>query len=352
MGLIKLPKESINFFNENLSAIFDSGQLAEGPWIDLLANWAKDFTNCKYSVIFNSNGSGIFSILSILKKFRHKKTYFIQRNTMYGVKALCEASGLNFSGMVECSLHSLMPTLKQVNEFLDTLDDPTTSVFVITHIGGIINPEIKEIASLCKSKGVVLVEDCAHSLGSTLNQEHSGTFGLAGVYSLYSTKSIPAGEGGIAITNDAEIADYLKRYIEYDRFKQEMNIGVNFRMSEINALLAFSVIKETQNIIKQKETIAKRYIEVCDKQGITFISQSQNSNLGNYYKFTLIDTDLNNCERYKKIKSRTSPVYDYDLKHQQPCKKEDISSNHICLPIWYQLDEEIIEKTLAELEKC
>ena len=45
-------------------------------------------------------------------------------------------------------------------------------------------------------------------------------------------------------------------------------------------------------------------------------------------------------------------VYDYDLKHQQTYKKEEISSNHICLPIWYQLDEEIIEKTLTELEHC
>ena len=131
-----------------------------------------------------------------------------------------------------------------------------------------------------------------------------------------------------------------------------MDIGVNFRMSEINALLAYSVIRETNNIIKQKESIAKKYIEVCDKKDIPFISQSQNYNLGNYYKFIIIDTELNNCARYKKIKSRTSPVYDYDLKDKKHYKKEDISSNHICLPIWYLLDEEIIEKTLTELELC
>ena len=65
---------------------------------------------------------------------------------------------------------------------------------------------------------------------------------MAGVYSLYSTKAIPAGEGGIIVTNNSELAHKIDKFIIYDRFEKELDIGINIRMSEINALLAFSVL--------------------------------------------------------------------------------------------------------------
>ena len=60
--------------------------------------------------------------------------------------------------------------------------------------------------------------------------------GIAGVYSLYATKAISAGEGGIAITNDSDLAKMLSRFNIYDRFDQKQEIGINFRISEVQAL--------------------------------------------------------------------------------------------------------------------
>jgi dTDP-4-amino-4,6-dideoxygalactose transaminase len=51
-----------------------------------------------------------------------------------------------------------------------------------------------------------------------LYSKHSGLFGDAGVYSFYATKAIPAGEGGIVVTNDNEIGDMVASYSIYDRF--------------------------------------------------------------------------------------------------------------------------------------
>ena len=46
---------------------------------------------------------------------------------------------------------------------------------MLSHMGGIINPDIVKISSYCKNK-ITLIEDCAHSFGSTLNNKHSGTW--------------------------------------------------------------------------------------------------------------------------------------------------------------------------------
>lgn len=346
MGMIKIPYKSEKFFEDNYKEILKNGALAEGKWNSEIGIWATEYTKSTYAEVFNSNGSGVFSILSVLKRFRNKTDFFIQSNTMYGVKVMGKASGLKFVGSVPCSLESLMPNIKSVEKFLEKLEKPESSVFLLTHIGGWINPDIEKIVESCKKFGVEVVEDCAHSLGATLNGKHSGLYGVAGVYSLYATKAIPAGEGGIMVTNDSELAEMISRFIIYDRFKQKIDVGVNLRMSELNALLSYAVLLETDNIIKNKQNIAKRYMEICDKKNIDYINPFSNGQKSNLYKFILINKSNNLNDFFTRISTRTSSVYDYSL-GEDP---EFISKRHICVPIWYNLEEDKILKTLGELE--
>ena len=132
---------------------------------------------------------------------------------MYGVKTIALSSGLELCGYVDCSLDYIMPTYNQVADFIKKLENPSECVFMITHIGGWINPDIKEIAKLCKDKDISLVEDCAHSLGSLYEGEHSGLYGDAGVYSLYATKAVPVGEGGIIVSNDSDLSEKVQSFL-------------------------------------------------------------------------------------------------------------------------------------------
>jgi perosamine synthetase len=346
MGMIKLPKNARQYFDDNYKEVFSTGNLAEGAWNEKIADWACKYTEAPYATAVNSNGAGILSILSVLKSFRNKKKIFIQSNTMYGVKTMAITSGLELIGYVDCSLDYLMPTFEQVEDFIDTLDDPKECVFLITHIGGWVNPDIERIANLCNQSEVTLIEDCAHSLGSTLNEKHTGLFGDAGVYSLYATKAVPAGEGGIIVTNDEDLYDKAQRYSIYDRFDQQLDLGVNNRMSEINALICYSVIKETEAIIENKLSIAKRYINACDQNGWEYIDPFANEQRANLYKFILISRSLDPVEDFKAITLRTSPVYDYYLGNDS----SDIKDRHICLPVWYELEEEKILDVISELK--
>ncbi|MBL51620.1 MAG: hypothetical protein CMG57_06645 [Candidatus Marinimicrobia bacterium] len=347
MGMIKLPENSIKFFEDHCNEIFESGNLAEGKWNEEVAKWCSHYTGSEDSLAFNSNGAGLFTILRLLKRYRSKKTIFLQSNTMYGVKTIALSSGLELKGFVNCSLDFLMPTLIQVRDFIETLEEPKSSVFLLTHIGGWINPEIKEISELCDKKGVTLVEDCAHSLGSVLNNSHSGLYGIAGVYSLYSTKAIPVGEGGLMVTNDKELYEMSKKFIMYDRFDQEIDVGINLRMSEINALLSYSVLKETDSIIKNKYEIAKQYIDICKEKGINFINPRIGQQVSNLYKFILLAKSDEELVKLQSLETKTSPVYDYSLGQDI----QEIALRHFCLPIWYMQDNNITLQVIDELKQ-
>ncbi len=344
MGMIKLPREAIYKFEKNYSEIFSSGTLAEGPWNKALSQFFREYSNANFALPFSSNGSGLLATLMLLKKHRRFKKIFIQTNTMYGVKTIAVSSGLDLIGYVPCSLPQLMPTARQLSSFLESVENPQECVFLMSHIGGIVNPDVEEIAAICKEHAIALVEDCAHSLGATLNGKHTGLFGTAGVYSLYATKAIAAGEGGIVVSNDIELGSLLEKFQIYDRFDKKEDIGVNFRISELQALFALSICEQSEMIIQNKTAIANRYIEACKTAGIEYVDPYANGQRGNHYKFTLIAKEDAEQE-FGAIKNRTSPVYDYSL-GADPFK---VHLKHICLPIWYELEEFMIHETIHQI---
>ena len=236
MSTIKLPKNSINFFKNNQNKIFESGKLAEGPWNEQLSEKIKFICNVTNAICVNSNGSGLVALLLIYKEYYGRTDVMIQSNTMYGVKTMTKTAGYNLVSIINCQLQTLMPSFDDFKKAIDNYKGEVKNlVILLSDIGGIINPDIEKISNFCKDKNIILLEDAAHSFGSTLNKKFSGTFGNAGVYSYYSTKAIFAGEGGIVVTDDNNIGNLMKDFISYDRFKKKMEIGCNIRLPEIQA---------------------------------------------------------------------------------------------------------------------
>ena len=347
MGTIKLPNNSVEFFKNNQNKIFESGNLAEGPWNEQLSEKIKSICNVKNAICVNSNGSGLVALLLIYKEYYGRTNVMIQSNTMYGVKTMTKTAGYNLVDFIDCSLETLMPTFEDLKKAVSNYKGKITQlVILLSDIGGIINPDIEKISKFCKEKNIILLEDAAHSFGSTLNNKFSGTYGDAGVYSYYSTKAIFAGEGGVVVTNDNNIGNLMKDFIAYDRFKRKMEIGCNIRLSELQALMIYSVVKEYKEIIKNKSKIAKKYTDACNSFKLKCIDQSASSNQGNYYKFTIISPDKAISDLLPKLKTTTSKVYDYSLGNSK-----EIPLKHLCLPIWYRLEDKISDKAVQEIKE-
>ena len=348
MGMIKLPLKSINFFKNNQEEIFRSGNLAEGIWNTDLSNKIKSITGSKYAVPTCSNGGGIVALLQLYKEYFDRDKVMIQSNTMYGVKSMVKSGGCDLVGFIDCRLSTLMPSIEDIkNSIFSYKGNNDQLIILLSDIGGIINPEIIEIAKFCRQNNIVLVEDCAHSFGATNNGRYAGTFGDAGVYSFYATKAIFAGEGGVVITNNDELGELMKRFTVYDRFDQKMPIGINIRPSELQALLIYSVVKEYQEIINDKKLIAKTYIDICNQLNIPYIDQDNKVSKGNYYKFVVYNKSEPIIDYLPKLKTKTSCVYDYSL-----AKKNNIKNNHVCLPIWYGQENSVTISVVDEIRAC
>ena len=349
MGMIKMPPASIQLYKDNVDEIFETGNFSEGQWNEKLGSYVAAEIGAKSATPCSSNGTGIAAVMAIYRHYHGRNLVVVQSNTMYGVKVMGPAVGYEVAGFVNCQLSSLMPSHGDVQEFLAgrSTEEKGRMVMLLSHIGGIINPDIEAIAATCKSENVILIEDCAHSFGALLNGKHSGLFGDAGVFSFYSTKAIPAGEGGVVVTNNETLGDQVFKFSIYDRFDQKMEIGFNNRVSEIQALLTYSVVREWKAIVADKAILAQKYMAICKELGIDYIAQNENGHAGNYYKFILTSADRPIAELLPELKTKTSPVYDYAIGAPNP-----LYDRHYCLPIWYAQEDEVGERAISELRAC
>jgi dTDP-4-amino-4,6-dideoxygalactose transaminase len=347
MGMIKLPERAIKFFKDNIDEIFITGNLAEGKWNLKISDHIKSLCKVKNATPTSSNGTGLVALMTIYRTYYKRKKVLIQSNTMYGVKTMVYSSACDIAGYIDCNLDTLMPDINQVRKSIQEYKGKKDELIILlSHLGGIINPDIEQIADFCSQNRIILLEDCAHSYGATLNGKHSGTFGNAGVFSFYATKSIPAGEGGVVISKHNDVGYYISKFVIYDRFDQKMNIGVNIRPSEVQALLIYAVMLCTDEIIANKKKTAQKYINVCRELKIPFINQDKDNSSGNYYKF-IIYSEKENIQLFlSKLKTKTSGIYDYALGNSI-----NLTTRHVCLPIWYGQEAAITDKVIKELHE-
>ena len=111
---------------------------------------------------------------------------------------------------------------------------------VVTHLYGAMAP-VEEIVLVAREHGIAVVEDCAQSIGATLNGRQSGTFGDIATTSFYPTKNLGAlGDGGAVFSNSSELAVSVQRMRQYgwdSKYHIAYDRGRNSRMDELQAAI-------------------------------------------------------------------------------------------------------------------
>ena len=137
---------------------------------------------------------------------------------------------------------------------------PVTSAIIGVHVYG--NPaDVRDLEKVAKDARVKLIFDAAHAMGSSYLGRPIGGFGDAEVFSLSPSNLLVAGEGGIVTTNDAALAHRMRAARNYGDVGAYNPVvcGMNARMSEFNAALAYSGISLLDEKVKRHNEIAGQY---------------------------------------------------------------------------------------------
>lgn len=139
---------------------------------------------------------------------------------------------------------------------------PRTVGVMAVHLYGLPAP-IREIAALCRARGAWLIEDCAESLGATVDGRATGSFGDAATFSFYGNKTISTGEGGMLYVRDPErrrLARMLRgQGMDLERRYWHPVLGYNYRMTNVAAAIGLGQIEMADYHLGERRRIAAAY---------------------------------------------------------------------------------------------
>src|SRR5206468_12877583 len=127
----------------------------------------------------------------------------------------------------------------------------------LVHIGGHLAFDVESIAQYCRERGIFLIEDCAHAHGARWHGRRPGSWGDAGVYSLYATKTISTGEGGVLVSRNPDLLEFARKYRNYGKPSYDVE-GLNYRMSEFAAALGIVQVERLDEIVTWKDEVPRR----------------------------------------------------------------------------------------------
>ncbi len=197
----------------------------------------------------------------------------------------------------------------------------------LVHIGGHIAFESELIAEYCAANDIFLIEDCAHAHGASWNGRRPGGYGDAGIYSMYATKTITTGEGGVLVSRSPELLEFARGFRNYGKPTYEVH-GLNFRMSEFTAALGLLQVQRMPEIVAWKNRIARQFL---DPQFPGSRLELPDGMVSGLYKYIVFD----------RLEQSTGRVYDEPchrvLGHQVELPNSDwVAANHSCPPLYYR----------------
>ena len=211
--------------------VLRSGRLAQGPMVERLEDEFRALTGTAHAIAVSSGTTAIVAALEALEIGTGDQVLTSPFTFVATLNAILEAGA--------------------VATFADIGDDftipaaavavsigPATRAVIPVHLYGL-PADIADITSAAENRGVAIVEDAAQAHGAMVDGRPVGSFGLA-CFSLYATKHVTAGEGGVITCDDDVLADRLRLLRNQgmrDRYCYEI-AGHNYRLTELQAAIA------------------------------------------------------------------------------------------------------------------
>jgi len=303
---------------------------------------------------------------------------------------------LTFCATVNAIIHAgHTPVLADVDprtmnispEAIEAAITEKTAAIIPVHFAGR-SCSMDRIMTIAKKHGLVVIEDCAHSIESTFKGQHTGTFGDFGCFSFYVTKNMTTGEGGMVLTPDPEKAARVKRLAlhgmsadAWNRYGDEgykhyfvVESGFKYNMMDLQAALGLHQMQRLEENLKRRASIWQRYIDAFSELPVTLPASVDSDTTHAYHLFTLlIDEKKTGISRDGFLSAMTAnnigvgvhymsmpehPYYQkrYGWKPEMFPEAKRIGRQTVSLPLSPKLSggdvEDVIEAVKASLVRC
>ena len=364
--------------------VLKSDWLTQGPQVPLFESVVAEYCGVKFGIAVNSATSALH--IACLALGLGEGDYFWTSPNSFVASANC---GLYCGAKVDfvdidpetynMSVEKLERKLIQAKK-----DNRLPKIVIPVHFAGQ-SCDMRRIYSLSQEYGFNIIEDAAHAIGGRYLDRSIGgcQYSDITVFSFHPVKIITTAEGGLATTNDEVLAERMRLYrshgvtrdprlitkqVEGRWHYQQVDLGFNYRMTELQAALGVSQMQRLDEFITKRHILQERYDSLLSDD-LPVIKPYQGQDSYSSLHLYPIQIDLENTGKTrKKIHSK---LWDNDIAvnvhyipiHTQPYyqqlgfKEGDFPSSEayynrvISIPLFHAMTFDQQDKVIATLEK-
>ena len=361
---------------EAVAEVLRSDYLTCGPKIAQLEQKLCELTGAKYAVAV-SNGTAALHIACMAAGLKEGDELI--------------TTPITFAASANCALYcGAKPVFADINEKTYNID-PLEVGKKITEKTKVIIPvdftgqaaDMEPIMELAREKGIVVIEDAAHSIGTLYQGKPVGSIADMTTFSFHPVKTVTSGEGGAVLTNDRDYYEKLCLYrthgitreqslLEREShgpwYYEQIDLGYNYRITDMQAALLISQLDKMELFRQRRKEIVRRYDEAFSKMpGIVVQEEIKESDTTRHLYILRIRPEVLNVDRKGFFEALAAegihcnvhyiPVYRHPYYEalgypEGLCpKSEKLYNEMMSLPLYYAMSDQDVDDVINAVHK-
>ena len=356
--------------------VLKSDYLTPGPKITELENQLCQLTGAKYAVAV-SNGTAALHLACMAA----------------GIKEGDEVitTPITFAASANCVLYSgATPVFADIDpetynispdSIEERITEKTKAIVAVDFTGQAV--ELERIQGICKKHQLLLIEDGAHSIGTTYQGQAVGSIADMTTFSFHPVKTITGGEGGAVMTNDPVLyqklqlfrthgitrdPELMKNQAKEPWYYEQIALGYNYRMTDFQAALILSQLEKLPEFSKRRKEIVHQYNEAFKEiPEIIVQKEIQESNTTRHLYLIQLDLDKLSATRleiFEALKAENIccnvhyiPVYYFPYYQNLGYQKglcpnaEKLYEGIITIPLYYGMTDQDVKSVIVGVSK-
>lgn len=294
INLPKIGEEEI----EAVVRVMRSGVLTHGlgagPMVTQFENNFAKFANVKYAVAVNTGTAALHAAVLAAGVQQGDEVILPSFTFVATAEAVVMAGGKPVFADIDPETYNISPA-----DVEKKITKKTKAILPVDLYG--FSADIAPIREIAEAHGLKIVEDAAQAHGATYNGRPAGVFSDAACWSLYASKNMTTGEGGVVTTDNAEMAEtlrLLRNHGEKTKYTSLM-LGYNYRMSEIQAAIGLVQLEKLPSFVAKRRENARRLTELLAQTDRLKLPTETDERRHSWYLYTVRLKDATETERNK-----------------------------------------------------